>query len=292
MARRGGDIYTEVIHSAHAFRDFDTMTDNRRNLAGFHHAFATGAGIILIAVAMLLGACTTPAPAPVTVREPAPAETGQRNAQASGIASRDSAVSIVRMTPPTVVLAGSHRTGSSLATVAVVEFSDYQCPYCREFHDRIYPLLKKEYVETGKVQFVHKDLPLKSIHPQALPAALAASCAGLQKHFWPMHDALYANPGALSPELYLKLAHEFGLDASRFRACLADPAREQFVMRDTAEAQRLGINGTPSFVFGRIEGDELSVAHLSRGAPSYEAFVQIIDKLLEPGNAGAIPGTK
>jgi protein-disulfide isomerase len=268
------------------------MTDNRRNQAGFHHAFATGASIILIAVAMLLGACTTPAPAPVTVREPASAESGQRNAQASGIASRDSAVSIVRMKPPTVVLAGSHRIGSSRATVAVVEFSDYQCPYCREFHDRIYPRLKKEYVETGMVQFVHKDLPLKSIHPQALPAALAASCAGLQKHFWPMHDALYANPGALAPELYLKLAHEFGLDESKFRACLADPAHEQFIMRDTAEALRLGINGTPSFVFGRIEGDELSVAQLSRGAPSYEAFAQVIDKLLKPENAGAIPGTK
>ena len=268
------------------------MTDIRHNQNGFHRAAATGASIILIAVAMLLGACTTHAPAPVTVREPASAESGQRNAQTFGVLSQDSAVSIVRMTPPTVVLAGSHRIGSSRAPVAVVEFSDYQCPYCREFHERIYPRLKKEYVETGKVQFVHKDLPLKSIHPQALPAALAASCAGLQKHFWPMHDALYANPGALSPELYPKLAHEFGLDESRFRACLADPAREQFVMRDTAEALRLGINGTPSFVFGRIEGDELSVAHLSRGAPSYEAFAQIIDKLLKPENAGATPGTK
>ena len=176
--------------------------------------------------------------------------------------------------------------------VAVVEFSDYQCPYCREFHDRIYPRLKKEYVETGIVQFVHKDLPLKSIHPQALPAALAASCAGLQKHFWPMHDALYANHGALSPELYPKLAHEFGLDESKFRACLADPVREQFVMRDTVEALRLGINGTPSFVFGRIEGDDLSVAHLSRGAPSYEAFAQEIEKLRKSMDAGTTPQTK
>jgi predicted DsbA family dithiol-disulfide isomerase len=64
------------------------------------------------------------------------------------------------------------------------------------------------------------------------------------------------------------------------------------MMRDAAEALRLGINGTPSFVFGRIEGDELSVAHLSRGAPGYEALAQVIDKLLKPENAGAIPGTK
>jgi protein-disulfide isomerase len=268
------------------------MTDNRRSLTGFHHAAATGARIIPIAVAMLLGACMTPASAPETVSEPATAESGQRTGQASGIASRDSAVSIIRMTPPTVALAGSHRIGSSRATVAVVEYSDYQCPYCREFYDQVYPRLKKEYVETGIVQFVHKDLPLTSIHPQALPAALAASCAGQQKRFWPMHDALYANHGALSPELYHRLAHEFGLDEPKFRVCLADSSREQFVMRDTAEALRLGINGTPSFVLGRIEGDELSVAHLFRGAPGYEAFAQVIDKLLKPERAGATPGTK
>ena len=268
------------------------MTDNHCNRASLLRAAETGATIFLIVAAMLLGACTTPSPTPAPASEPATAETSQRSAKSSGIATQDGSVPIVRMTPPTVVLAGSHRIGSSRATVAVVEFSDYQCPYCREFNDRIYPHLKKEYVETGRVQFVHKDLPLKSIHPQALPAALAASCAGLQKHFWPMHDALYVNHGALSPELYPKLAHEFGLDESKFRACLVDPAREQFVMRDTAEALRLGINGTPSFVFGKIEGDELSVAHLSRGAPSYEAFAQVIDKLLKPENAGAIPGTK
>jgi protein-disulfide isomerase len=196
------------------------------------------------------------------------------------------------MTPPTVVLAGSHRIGSSRAAVAVVEFSDYQCPYCRDFHDLVYPRLKKEYVETGIVQFVHKDLPLKSIHPQALPAALAASCAGLQKRFWPMHEALYANNAKLSPTLYPQLARELGLDEAKFGACLADPAREQFVMRDTVEAQKLGINGTPSFVIGRIQGDVMSVARLSRGAPSYEAFTQEIEKLLKPANAGATPETK
>jgi protein-disulfide isomerase len=268
------------------------MTDNRHNRAGLLRATETGASIFLIAVAILLGACTTPAPSPVSVRDPAPAEAGLRSAQSSGIAFQDGSVPIVRMTPPTVVLDGSHRIGSSRATIAVVEFSDYQCPYCREFHERIYPRLKKEYVETGIVQFVHKDLPLKSIHPQAMPAALAASCAGLQKRFWPMHEALYANHGKLSPTLYPQLAHELGLDEAKFTACLSEASREQVIMRDVVEARGLGITGTPSFVIGKIQGDTLTVVRLAKGAPSFEGFAQEIEKLLKTTDSGATPETK
>ena len=268
------------------------MIDNRHSRAVLLFAAQTGVRIFLAVFSMLMNACPTPAPVPASANEPARVEAGQRSTQSSGITARDGSVPIVSMTPPTVRLAGSHRIGSSRATIAVVEFSDYQCPYCRDFHDRVYPRLKKEFVETGTVQFVHKDLPLKSIHPQALSAAVAASCAGLQKRFWPMHEAIYANHGKLSPALYPQLARELGLDGAKFKACLADPAREQIVMRDTAEARKLGINGTPSFVIGRIQGDELTVVRLSRGAPSYEAFAQEIEKLLKPANAGATPGTE
>ncbi len=268
------------------------MTAESQNRAVSHRACKIGASIFLIACAVLLDACATTTTPPTSAGQPATAEPGQRSAQSSGIAYQDGSVPIVRTTTPTVVLAGSHRIGSSGATVAVVEFSDYQCPYCRDFHERIYPRLKKEFVDTGIVQFVHKDLPLKSIHAQAMPAALAASCAGLQKRFWPMHEALYANHDRLSPTLYPQLARELGLDVAKFGACLADPAREQFVMRDTLEAQTLGISGTPSFVIGRIQGDTLTVERLAKGAPSFEDFAREIDKLLKPANAGATPGTR
>ena len=268
------------------------MTDYRRKQAGSLRTVGVGASIFLMVFAMLMSACTTPTPAPVSVREPAPAEAGQRSAQSSGIASQDGSVPIVRMTPPSVVLAGSHRIGSSLAAVAVVEFSDYQCPYCRDFHDRIYPRLKKEYVDTGIAQFVHKDLPLNSIHPQALPAALAASCAGLQKRFWPMHEALYANHGKLSPTLYPLLARELGLDEAKFTACLGDASREQAVMRDVVEARGLGITGTPSFVIGKIQGDVLTVVRLAKGAASFEDFAREIEKLRKTMDSGATPQTK
>lgn len=268
------------------------MTDSSHRRAGSPRTHKAGATIFLVMATILLGACTTPTPAPASASEPATADTSQRSSKSSGIAYQESAVSIARIAPPMVGLVGSHRIGSARATIGIVEFSDYQCPYCRDFHDRIYPRLKKEYVETGIAQFVHKDLPLKSIHPQALPAALAASCAGLQKRFWPMHEALYANHGKLSPTLYPQLARELGLDAAKFGACLGDAAREQAVMRDVAEARGLGITGTPSFVIGRIQGDTLTVARLAKGAPSFEDFAREIEKLLKTTDSGATPGTK
>jgi len=234
----------------------------------------------------------TPSPTPVSASEPATAETRQRSSKSSGIAYQESAVSIARIAPPMVGLAGSHRIGSSQATIGIVEFSDYQCPYCRSFHDRVFPKLKKEYVDTGIAQFIHKDLPLKSIHLQALPAALAASCAGAQQRFWPMHEALYANNGRLAPALYPQLGRELGLDEAKFTACLGDASREQAIMRDVVEARGLGITGTPSFVIGKIQGDVLTVVRLAKGAASFEDFAQEIEKLRKTMDSGTTPRTK
>ena len=268
------------------------MTDSSHGRAGSPCAHRTGATIFLVVATMLLGACTTPAPAPASASEPATAETRQRSAKSSGIAYQESAVSIARIAPPMVGLAGAHRMGSAQATIGIVEFSDYQCPYCRGFHDQVFPRLKKEYVDTGIAQFIHKDLPLKSIHPQALPAALAAGCAGAQQRFWPMHAALYANNGRLAPELYPQLGRELGLDEAKFTACLGAASREQAVMRDVVEARGLGITGTPSFVIGKIQGDVLIVARMAKGAASFEDFAQEIEKLRKTMDAGATPQTK
>ena len=267
------------------------MTDNRHSRHCFSRARNVVAGLSLVATAMLLVACATPVP-PASTGEPATAENSQRSSKSSGIAYRDGSVPVVRAAPPMVGLAGAHRMGSSQAMIGIVEFSDYQCPYCRGFHDRVFPRLKKEYVDTGIAQFIHKDLPLKSIHPQALPAALAASCAGLQKRFWPMHAALYANNGRLASALYPQLVRELGLDEAKFMACLGDASREQAVMRDVVEARGLGITGTPSFVIGKIQGDVLTVVRVARGAPSFEDFAQEIEKLRKTLDSGATPQTK
>jgi protein-disulfide isomerase len=268
------------------------MTDSSHRRAGSPRTHKTGATIFLAVAAILLGACTTPSSTRASASEPAAAETRQRSSNSSGIAYQESAVSIARIAPPIVGLAGAHRMGSAQATIGIVEFSDYQCPYCRGFHDPVFPRLKKEYVDTGIAQFIHKDLPLKSMHPQALPAALAAGCAGAQQRFWPMHEALYANNGRLAPELYLQLGRELGLDGAKFTACLGDASRKQAIMRDVAEAQGLNITGTPSFVLGKIEGNILTVVRVARGAPNFEAFVQEIEKLRKTMDSGATPRTK
>jgi protein-disulfide isomerase len=268
------------------------MTDSNHRRAGSPCTHKTGATIFLVVATILLGACTTPTPAPASASNPATAETRQRSSKSSGIAYQEGDVAIARIAPPMVGLAGAHRMGSAQATIGIVEFSDYQCPYCRGFHDQIFPRLKKEYVDTGIAQFIHKDLPLKSIHPQALAAALAADCAGAQQRFWPMHEALYANNGRLAPELYPQLGRELGLDEAKFTACLGDASREHVIMRDVVEARGLGITGTPSFVIGKIQGDVLTVARLAKGAPSFKDFAQEIEKLRKTMDSDATPQTK
>jgi protein-disulfide isomerase len=244
------------------------MTDCSHRRAGAPRAYKTSATTFLVVAAILLGACTTPSLAPASASKSATADTPQRSSKSSGIAYQEGVVSIARIAPPMVGLAGAHRMGSAGPKSASWNL-DYQCPYCRGFHDQVFPKLKMEYVDTRIAQFIHKDLPLKSIHPQALPAALAASCAGAQQRFWPMHEALYANNAKLSPTLYPQLARELGLDEAKFGACLGDASRTQVIMRDVAEARRLNITGTPSFVIGTIEGDVLTVVRMAKGAPSF-----------------------
>jgi hypothetical protein len=158
--------------------------------------------------------------------------------------------------------------GSAQAKIGIVEFSDYQCPYCRGFHDQVFPKLKMEYVDTGIAQFIHKDLPLKSLHPQALPAALAASCAGAQQRFWPMHEALYANNAKLSPTLYPQLAREPGL-TRQFGACLGTPRASRLLC---AMSEARGLHYRHAVIRDRKIGGCADGGAHGQGAPSFEAF--------------------
>lgn len=268
------------------------MTNGSDKRTGFPRAKCTGATIILIVATILMSACATPQPAPVSAGEPSVTDARQRSAKSSGIAYQETPVYIAQNAPRVIGLAGTHRMGNAQARIGIVEYSDYQCPYCRGFNSQVLPQLKKEYVDSGIVQFIHKDLPLRSIHPQALPAALAAGCAGAQQRFWPMHEALYAHSGQLSTALYPKLGREIGLDESKFTACLGDASREQVIMRDVAEARGLGITGTPSFVIGSIQGDVLTVARMAKGAANFEEFAREIEKMRKSMDSGATPRTK
>ena len=112
--------------------------------------------------------------------------------------------------------------GSAAAQVMIIEFTDLQCPYCARFARDTWPLLRQRYVDTGKVRFATRDLPLP-MHEFALPAAVAARCAGQQGKFWEYREALFRDQSLLSQGRYAELAAEFGLDSARFENCRADP---------------------------------------------------------------------
>jgi protein-disulfide isomerase len=168
--------------------------------------------------------------------------------------------------------------GEAGAPVTIVEYTDYQCPFCKRHHDGTYAQLKKNYVDTGKVRYVIRDLPL-SFHAQARPAAVAANCAAEQGRFWQAHDALFAKQAELSPETIRAAALAAGADVKRFDACVAKPDAAAAADADADEARSVGITGTPSFVVGRVVDGAIEGTVIS-GAQPYAAFVQRIDALL------------
>jgi protein-disulfide isomerase len=230
--------------------------------------------VIVMMVCLGLAACAGPAPAPDTSIG---ADTG-RSSHSSGIAYRDRPIRVIESAPAQVNVKNDPRLGSATARIGIVEFSDYQCLYCRDFHRKQFVQIRKEYIDTGVVQFIYKDLPLR-MHPQAVPAANAAHCAGAQGHFWEMHDSLFAHQGRLSQDLYPELARQLNLDMEKFSGCLESQIHGESIGQDIGTARRLGFTGTPSFLIGIIEGDTLMVKRQYRGAPAFEVFAQEIGKL-------------
>jgi protein-disulfide isomerase len=152
--------------------------------------------------------------------------------------------------------------------VTIVEFSDFQCPFCA----RVNPTLARlQEAYPGKLRIVFRDLPLLNIHKNAGHAAEAAHCANDQGKFWEMHDRLFANQQKLAPADLKEHAVAIGLDAAAFNQCLDSGKYTADWRRDSEEASRLGLSGTPAFF---INGRLLS------GAQPYEAFAQIVDEEL------------
>jgi len=168
----------------------------------------------------------------------------------------------------TLATEGSPALGPATAKVTIVEFSDFQCPYC----SRVYPTLQRLRQEYGDdVRIVFKHMPL-SIHSKAPGAHAAAEAAKLQGKFWPMHDELFAGQRLLSDAQYEAWALEIGLDVEQFQQDAASEAVKQRVQSDLAEAEKLGVTGTPAFF---INGRFMS------GAQPFDAFKRVIDRELE-----------
>ena len=140
--------------------------------------------------------------------------------------------------------------GDKNAELTIVEFSDYQCPFCARFREQTLDQLKKEYIDTGKVRFVYRDFPLSSIHPYAQKAAEASECADEQGKFWEYHDKLFENQQALDVASLKNYAAGLKLDAGKFAECLDSGRYADETAKDLADGSRAGVTGTPAFIIG------------------------------------------
>ena len=163
----------------------------------------------------------------------------------------------------------------------MIEFSDYQCPFCSRYARDVLPQIRTDYVDTGKIKYVFRDLPL-SFHKQAFKAAEAAHCAGAQGKFWEMHDTLFQNQSALAPEQLATHAKTVGVDDAQFQQCLDSGKFAADINKDIADAGAAGITGTPTFLVGVIQpGDgRVKVVKKLVGAKPYAEFKAAIDAAL------------
>lgn len=169
--------------------------------------------------------------------------------------------------------AGFYALGPADAPITIVEFSDYQCPFCKRWHTEVYEALLAAY--PGKIKFVYRNLPLTSIHPDAQSAAEAAMCAGDQNAYWQYHDKLLRSE-ILGSGTYKQYAQELNLNMTAFEACISEEKYKDAIQADSEFALNLGIRSTPTFF---ING--LAIV----GAQPLDIFKEIIDKEL----AGEIP---
>lgn len=164
--------------------------------------------------------------------------------------------------------------GSKDAKITIIEFSDYECPFCRKWHVETFSRLRETYGD--QIRFVFRDFPLTSLHPNAASAAEAANCAGEQGKYWEYSDKLFSGEYSLGSQAYTQYARDLGLDAQAFEECVSSGRHQAEVMADLEWAANLGVRSTPTFF---INGIPLV------GAQPYDIFKQVIDKEL----AGEIP---
>lgn len=180
-----------------------------------------------------------------------------------------------------IAIASEPFKGNGTAKVALIEFSDYQCPFCSRYTNDVLPQIRTDYIATGKIKYVFRDMPL-SFHKQAFKAAEAAHCAGAQGKFWEMHDALFQNQSALAPEQLAGHAKTVGVNDAQFQQCLDSGKFAADINQDIADAGAAGITGTPSFLVGVIQpGDgRVRVVQKLVGAKPYAEFKAALDAAL------------
>jgi len=182
----------------------------------------------------------------------------------------------------TINLDGAPSLGEKNAKVTLVEFSDFQCPFCKRYSEQTFPQIVSEYVKTGKVKYVFRDFPLDNIHPLAFKAAEAARCGGEQGKYWEMHGKLFANQTALAADNLVEYSKAVSLDVDKFKECLDSGKQTAKVRSDQAEGRKIGVSGTPGFFIGLTRPNESTIkaVKMISGAQPYAQFKDAIDNLL------------
>ncbi|MFV1997389.1 MAG: DsbA family protein [Acidiferrobacterales bacterium] len=180
---------------------------------------------------------------------------------------------------PEVQFGDGPRLGNSKATIALIEFSDYFCPYCARFHNTTFDLIKQNYIDKGKLLYVYRDFP-RSAAKRAIDAAIAANCAGEQGAYWEMQKKLFRHSPRINLAFYKSAAKELGLDARKYEACLRSDQQPGKIESDYVYGRSLGIRGTPTFYIGRVTGNKITAATTIVGAQPYQKFSESMDRFL------------
>jgi NhaA family Na+:H+ antiporter len=184
----------------------------------------------------------------------------------------------------------SKRSGDS--AIAIVEFSDFECPFCAQHARDTYPSIRRNLLEPRLAAYVALAFPLERIHPHARKASEAAECAARQGRYWEMHERLFASPTALAAEGLSESAKAVGLDSERFQACLAGEAAEK-VAADIAVGRRLGVNSTPTFFVGLIRPDgSINLMKRLNGVVTFDDFRDSIAEVSKTTEARADAGQR
>jgi len=165
------------------------------------------------------------------------------------------------------------------APLTMVEFTDLQCPFCRQYVTTSFEEIRKNWIDTGKLRYISRDFPL-DFHPLAMPAARAARCAGEQGKFWEMRLGLMRNANQLSPDYISKTAADLKLDARAFAACTATTKYDADIQAEMQEGTKLGVGGTPTFVVGKTTGTAVE-GPMIVGALPYLTFDAKFKQILE-----------
>ncbi|MDE0266547.1 MAG: thioredoxin domain-containing protein [Thaumarchaeota archaeon] len=188
--------------------------------------------------------------------------------------------------PPTIRISADDdpTIGDADAPITIIEFSDFQCPFCARFSSQTLPSIQEEYIDKGLVKLVYRDFPLQHIHPNAAVTALAAECADDQGGFKGMHDILFEKQGEWNRagpqdiiELLSGYASDTGIDAAEFEECVVMGTHVEDIRGDLEDGRAYGVTGTPGFFIGNDDVGYVSI----EGAQPYDVFKRIIDSQLE-----------